>query len=44
MQTFQIKKIVSKNYLADVIKFIHKNNFSPETTIEKVCNNFDGRI
>ena len=26
MQTFQIKKIVSKNYLADVIKFIHKNN------------------
>ena len=43
MEKFQTKKIVSRDDLKNVIKFIHQNNFSQETTIEKVCNNFDGR-
>ena len=43
MKKFHTVEIVNENELEKAIKFIHQNNFSPETTIEKICNNFDGR-
>ncbi len=43
MKKFQAKEIINHNELEEAIKFIHQNNFSHETSIEKICNDFDGR-
>tara|TARA_B100000427_G_C15431064_1_gene560839 strand:- start:177 stop:1043 length:867 start_codon:yes stop_codon:yes gene_type:complete len=44
MENFQIIKITDKDILSEAINFIHHHNFSLETSSEKICNNFDGRI
>ena len=44
MNNFKIKKIINEFELKKAIKFIHDNNFSIETTANKICKNFDGRV
>ena len=44
MEKIIIKKIIDEFELINAIKFIHNNNFSPETSAKKVCKNFDGRV
>ena len=36
MKKFQTIEIINQNELEKVIEFIHQNNFSHETTIEKI--------
>ena len=43
MENSHIKEITNKEELTEAIKFIHDHNYSLETTVEKICNRFDGR-
>ena len=43
MENFQIQEIINEIELTEAIKFIHNHSFSPETSVKKICNNFDGR-
>ncbi len=42
--SFEVYKILSRKDLEDAIKFIHKNNFSLKTTVDKISLNFDKKI
>ena len=44
MENISIKKIISEFELKKAINFIHSNNFSLESSIKKICKNFDGRV
>ena len=41
---FEVYKIKSKEDLKNAINFIHKNNFSIKTSMQKISYNFDNRI
>ena len=42
--SFEVYKIKSKEDLKNAINFIHKNNFSIKTSIQKISCNFDNRV
>ena len=44
MENFHIEKIVNKDELYNAIKFIHGHGYSLETSGEKICINFNGRV
>ena len=44
MENFHVEKIVNKDELSYAINFIHDHDYSLETSSEKICVNFNGRI
>ena len=44
MENFHIIKIINKDELLKAINFIHVHNYSLETSVEKICINFDGKV
>ena len=44
MENYHIKKIINKDELSKAINFIHVHNYSLETSVDKICIKFDGRV
>ena len=44
MNNFKVKKIINEPDLKKAIQFIHDHNFSIETTANKICKKFDGKV